>query len=165
MGFFDRLLGRVERDNPEIAYQTALAQLDRRITEQKTRLAQLLRRRDEPGYEELASQARQVLEGLEASRRQLELERLTGPAAQQVAEARVQLADEASGLGERASSRALGSVRDDVEALKRRASPGLLDADGIPIHGRQEHLARRSREDAAREELARLKAALDAPED
>lgn len=159
MGFFDRLLGRVETNNPEVAYQAALRELDGKIASQAEQIASLkVRARSEPGYDELVFQAERTLETLRSNRRALELERLTGPAAQKVAEARVHLADDANGLGERASSRALGNVRDDVDALKRRASPGEIDANGVPIHGRRAVLDRKAREQRALEELQRLKA-------
>lgn len=166
MGIFDRLASKLEQDNTQAVYESALRELDAKIAAHTERLASLrveqrtrAARGDDSdrGYDALVEQAEQLLTEMRTARRKLEQERLSAPAAKAVAEASVQLADDASGLGERSSSQALASVRDQVEALNRRASPGELDADGIPIHGRRAALDRKAKEDRAREELERLK--------
>lgn len=145
----------------EQVYDEALRELDRKIAAHVERLAALKverRTADDPaGYDTLIGQAEQLLVEMRANRRTLEHERLTAPAARAVADAAVRVADDASGLGATASSQALASVRDQVDALQRRAHPGLLDADGVPIHARRAALDARAREDRAREELERLK--------
>lgn len=166
MGFLDRLVGRVEQRNTEAVYERSLEQLDAKIAAHVERIAALKvdgRTRalrgdgSEQGYDVLIEEAERLLGEMRANRRALELERHAGPAAKAVAEARVQVDDEASGLGASSASQALSSVRDDLDALQRRASPGLIDANGVPIHGRQAQLDRKAKEDRAREELERLK--------
>lgn len=166
MGIFDRLASKVEQQNTEAVYVSALRELDAKIAAHIERIAALRveqrtkqGRQDgsDRGYDALIEQAEQLLVEMKASRRALEQERLTAPAAKAVAEARVRATDDATGLGESASSQALGAIRDQVGELNRKASPGQLDADGIPIHGRRAALDRKAREASAREELERLK--------
>jgi hypothetical protein len=169
MGFFDRLLGRVEQQNTEAVYASARDGVQERIDAQRAQLASLrvdlARYQDaDPvrvaGYPALIAQAERAVEALLEEQRALELERLVGPAAKAVAEARVRVADDDSGLGPDASSAALSSVRDEVAAKLERASGGYLDANGIPIHGRQAALDRKHREAEAREQLEQMKRAL-----
>lgn len=166
MGIFDRFVSKVEQKNSQALFDAELDKLDAKLAAHKDRILGLRAeervragREDgsDKGYAELIEQAELLLVQLTKQRRALELERLTGPAAQAVAEARVGLADDASGLGASASSSALSSVRDDVESLKQRASGGYLDANGVPIHGRQAVLDRKVKEASAREQLEAMK--------
>jgi hypothetical protein len=174
VGIFDRFLSKVEQSNSQLVFDDQLRKLDAKIAEHKERITglrvkerTLAGREDgsEQGYAELVTQAEVLLTDLQKQRRALELERLTGPAAQAVAEARIGLADDESGLGPAASSSALSSVRDDVNALKERASGGYLDANGVPIHGRQAALTKKSKEANAREQLEQMKRQLRGEDD
>lgn len=174
MGIFDRFTRKVERDNTAAVLERELERMDGRIAEHVERIASLKVQRlhleregkgGEAGYAELIEQAERILVELRDRRRALDHERMAAPAAKAVAEARVALHDDATGLGASATSAALGSVRDDIDALNRKAHPGLLDADGIPIEGRRAALSRKDKERKARAELERLKAAMGAPSD
>ena len=164
MGFFDRL----EQDNVDAVYAAELEKLDARIVEHQSQLAAIRaqklereRRGDgsEAGFAELVSEAELILEQLRKARRALDHERLTAPARKAVAQSRVDVADEESRLGTSATARGLAAVRDTIEAQTRRANPGLLDENGIPIRGRQARYARQAAEDSARAQLEALKAA------
>ena len=174
MGIFDRFASSVEKNNTDAVYSAALDALDAKIAEHKDHLASVRAdalRAEQRGdgtrasYDALALEAERLLHELREKREALDRERVSAPAKRAVAEARVAMAEASSGVGSTDEARGLSSVRDQVEALGRRASPGMLDANGIPIHGRQEALSRKSAEQRAREELARMKAALLPKED
>ncbi|MCB9677399.1 MAG: hypothetical protein H6737_19990 [Alphaproteobacteria bacterium] len=169
MGIFDRIAGKVEQGNVEAVYVAELQRLDARIAEHTDLLASLRAKRalearkgdgHEAGYDPLIAEADALLAALKTQRRKVDQERLAAPAHKAVAEARIAVDDQSGTLGTSATAQGLGRVRDAVDALNRRASPGYLDADGIPIHGRQAKLGAKSAEERARAELAQLKVAM-----
>ena len=95
----------------------------------------------------------------------LKREQVTAKAQLAAAEAAIEINDTLSGLSDSPTARALGSVRDSVEALKRRAHPGFLDEEGNSVQGRAEAMGRKAAENRARAELERLKADLAAKDE
>ena len=151
MGIFDRIASAFERNNPDAVYTAELEKLDARIREVKRNLR--------------AEGSRELLEGLLAKRAQLDEERVRAPAQKALAESRIATAEANSSLGSTDEAEGLNSIRERVDQLNRRATPGELDADGLPIAARRAALDRQAVEADARAQLEAMKRALKGEDD
>ena len=160
-----------EVDKVAAARAVALSEADEdTLAVLEYQVGELARKRDAAlaRVEDLAGQVEQGKSALVAFRAELEAlkrEQTTMLATKELAAARIVAHDTESGLSEDADVVALGKVREAVDALEAQAHKGYLDAEGTPIRARVEEVARKSSEERAREELARLKAKLRGEDD
>jgi phage shock protein A len=164
-GLVEEKLSAVEADNPDAVYASAIEAAELRIGDTKDRLVGLMAQQQRRGDDtELGDQVVETRMALDQQRQELEtlkVERTRALAQRELAAAQVAVNDLKQGLSADADIQAVGNVRSDIERTYERAHEGWLDSEGRPVHARVEQLAKKSAEDKAREELARLKAARD----
>ncbi len=166
-GLAEEKLSALESNNPDAVFAAAVDAAGERIGELRDRLVQLLADQDRKGESEaltaLIAQTREALDKTQRDLEALRTERTRALAQRELAAAQVAVADLKQGLSQHADIQAVGTVRSDIERTHEKAHEGWLDGEGRPVHARVAKLQQRSAEDRAREELARLKAARDAP--
>ncbi len=164
----DKHAAAVQTDERELAQLTPLIEaakdqgeeeVARQLQDRRRELTGSIERQtaDVLGLAEQVEQTKAALVQLREHVQELKREQVAALAQLSAAEAQVEIHDSVMGLSDKASERALDSVRESVNVMHRKAHEGYLDSEGNSIRGKVEAMTRSSAKQDAREELERLK--------